>query len=242
MAGPGTGCRQPFQQDEKAWNVEAGLDPTLTVSTPLERHPYTRGKARKHEDRGTAADGLRRDHTHGTSAWEHGAASSQTLASHRRRGIGAWHTCSHTRMLPRSTEKQGTCTQIRTQAHPDRQTRMAVTWATQSKHTHVRLCTEHAKPPYAEAHIPMDATVEGSQTPCHTLHRHGCIKYTKTFRTKDTPCTRTHRHSHTHIHGLFVDLLHKGRLIASLPLPPGQQGQHLVTHEGQTWLRPRPLR
>lgn len=194
--------------------MEAGLDPTLTVSTPLERHPYTRGKARKHEDRGTAADGLRRDHTHGTSAWEHGAASSQTLASHRRRGIGAWHTCSHTRMLPRSTEKQGTCTQIRTQAHPDRQTRMAVTWATQSKHTHVRLCTEHAKPPYAEAHIPMDATVEGSQTPCHALHRHGCIKYTKTFRTKDTPAhARTGTHTHTSMGCLLTFCIR----VASLP-------------------------
>lgn len=171
--------------------------------------------------------------------------------SHRHRGIDTWHICSHTDTplehthvhthTPRSMEKQGTCTQIHTQAYPDQQTQTEATWATQSKHTHVQLYTEHAKPPHTEAHIPVDARVEGSQTPCHTSYRHGCIKYTKTFRTKDT-FRHAHTGTHTHIHGLFVDLLHKARLIASLPLPPGQQGQGLVTHEGQTWLRPRPPR
>lgn len=100
------------------------------------------------------------------------------------------HACSHTHTLPRSMEKQGTCTH----KHIQRNTELTRAQILQTY-------TEHTNPHALQSTCSWTHS-RSSQTPCHMLDRHGCIEYTKTWNTKDT-CTQTclaHVHKGTHTH------------------------------------------
>lgn len=169
MAGSGPGCPQPCQRMERGrrgtW--ELGLtshcpSPSTLRSTHMQTcscrqaHMWL-ADAQRPTDRSmsTCMAPITRNRV-----LSHPRPYVTQTERHRRmahtlthRYTSRTHACSHTHMLPRSMEKQGTCTHIHTQAYPEKQSTHVLKYSRHTQSTqNLTHCSPHTHGHRAEAH------------------------------------------------------------------------------------------